>query len=127
MLKYYLLSLLYFYQHSIKEKILNFYTFFELHCTSVAPVQYYSKITLFMKAKQPKTKQLIILKKKKKQCKKKNKTTKDNSIQLHVALAMKSGRAGAWDTGEYHIVLINIFFNTLLVIECRCAFYNENS
>jgi hypothetical protein len=43
----------------MKEKILNFHTFFELHRTTVALVQYSNKITQFMKAKQPKTKQLI--------------------------------------------------------------------
>jgi hypothetical protein len=51
----------------MKDKILNFYTFFELHRTNVAPIQYSRKITQFMKAKQPKTKQLNIFFLKKKQ------------------------------------------------------------
>jgi hypothetical protein len=49
----------------MKEKILNFHTFFELHRMNVASVQYSSKITQFMKVKQQKTKQLIFLNKKK--------------------------------------------------------------
>jgi hypothetical protein len=40
----------------MKDKILNFYTLFELHRTNVALVQYSSKITQFMKAKQQKKK-----------------------------------------------------------------------
>jgi len=40
----------------MKDKILNFHAFFELYRTNVAPFQYSSKITQFMKAKQSKTK-----------------------------------------------------------------------
>jgi hypothetical protein len=64
----------------LKEKILNFHTFFELHRKSVAQVQYSNKITQFMKANQPKTKQLTIFFLKKKRSKKENKATKNNSI-----------------------------------------------
>jgi hypothetical protein len=56
---FFLSFLLYFCQHSMKEKILHFHTFFELHSTNVCTVQYSSIITQFMKAKQPRTKQLI--------------------------------------------------------------------
>jgi hypothetical protein len=40
----------------MKDKILIFHTFFELHRTDIASVQYSSKITQFMKAKQQKNK-----------------------------------------------------------------------
>jgi sortase (surface protein transpeptidase) len=40
----------------MKDKILIFHTFFELHRTDIASVQYSSKITQVMKAKQQKNK-----------------------------------------------------------------------
>jgi len=69
----------------MKDKILNFYTLFELHRTNVALVQYSSKITQFMKAKKQKKKkkkkkkQFIIKKKKKKSNKKKTQKEKHSN------------------------------------------------
>jgi hypothetical protein len=68
----------------MKDKILNFYTLFELHRTNVALVQYSSKITQFMKAKQQKKKKkkkikFIIKKKKKKSNKKKTQKEKHSN------------------------------------------------
>jgi hypothetical protein len=67
----------------MKDKILNFYTLFELHRTNVALVQYSSKITQFMKAKQQKKKKKkkkkIKIKKKKKSNKKKTQKEKHSN------------------------------------------------
>jgi ribosomal protein L24 len=64
----------------MKEKILNFHTFFELHCTNVALIQHSNRITQFMEEKK---KQLIIFKKKKEK-QQKYKIQKENKAARNI-------------------------------------------